>query len=420
MASSGILFDTMGSNFDASFFVANRERLRSLFTGTAPIVLTANGVLQRNGDVTFPFRQDSSFWYYTGISEPDLVLVIDKSKEYLIAPGREEHRKAFDGEVDFTALTQQSGIQTVLPEKDGWKQLSTRLKKVKHVATLAPPPAFVAYHGLYTNPARARLLRSIKQYNPEIEVLGLKPQITHMRAIKQTQELEALQAAIDITVSTLKHVTKKGLEIYQREYELEAAITANFRKSAAQHAYQPIVAVGANACTLHYIDNDHAITPGELLLVDVGAEHSNYAADITRTYAVGEPTRRQRQVYDAVLAVWQFAIDQLKPGVLLRDYEESVQQLMGEKLRELGLIKLIDQDTVRRYYPHATSHFLGLDVHDVADYERLLEPGMVLTVEPGIYIHEEGLGIRIEDDVLITAQGNKILSDALPRVLELT
>ncbi len=410
----------MGSNFDASFFVANRERLRSLFTGTAPIVLTANGLLQRNGDVTFPFRQDSSFWYYTGITQPDVVLVMDKTKEYLIAPGRDEHRVAFDGEVDFSELISQSGIQMVLAEKDGWKQLTTRLKKVKHIATLAPAPAYVAYHGLYTNPARARLLRRIKQVNPELEVLDLKPQITHMRAIKQPQELAALQSAIDTTITTLKRVTKKGLESYAHEYELEAAITANFRKNGVHHAYQPIVAAGGNACTLHYIDNAHGISAGELLLLDVGAEHNHYAADITRTYAIGEPTRRQRQVYDAVLAVWQFALDQLKPGVFLRQYEESVQQFMGEKLRELGLIKVIEQDTVRRYYPHATSHFLGLDVHDVADYEKPLEAGMVLTVEPGIYIPEEKIGIRIEDDVLITTEGTKILSDALPRVLELT
>lgn len=236
--------------------------------------------------------------------------------------------------------------------------------------------------------------------------------------VKQPVELELLQQAIDITADTLLRLKKKGWQKFAYEHEVEAAITANFRSSGSTHAYQPIVAAGKNACTLHYVHNNDAIEEGSLLLLDVGAEVHNYAADITRTYIVGEPTKRQQQVLDAVLDVHLFACDFLKPGILIRDYEESVQQYMGEKLRELGLIKSIEQSTVRHYYPHATSHFLGLDVHDVADYERPLEPGMVLTVEPGIYIPEEGIGIRIEDDVLIEENGIRVLSDKLPRVLE--
>lgn len=408
----------MGSDFEAAFFAANRERLRALFTGTAPIVIAAHGLLQRNSDVTFPFRQDSTFWYLTGINEPDVLLVMDKSREYLIVPDRDDHRVAFDGQIDHAGLTKVSGIQLVYGHKEGWKQLGSRLKKVKHIATLAAVPGYIESQGMYANPARARLLRTVRQYNPDIELLDLRPHIVRMRSIKQPEELAAIQSAIDLTVSTLKKLDRKGWHTYAHEYQVEAAITAEFTAHRARHAYQPIIAAGANACTLHYIDNDSPVTYGSLLLLDVGAEVNNYAADITRTYAVGEFSRRQQQVFETVLAVQHFAVERLKPGVLLHQYEESVQQFMGEKLRELGLIKSIESDTVRQFYPHATSHFLGLDVHDVADYDRPLEPGMVLTVEPGIYIAAEGIGIRIEDDVLVEESGVRVLSAALPSVLE--
>lgn len=408
----------MSDIFEASFFVANRERLRSLFTGTAPIIITANGLLQRNSDVNFPFRQDSSFWYLTGIEEPDVILVMDKGKEYLIVPARDEHRAAFDGTIADSDLVSRSGVETVFEEKAGWKQLGSRLKRVKHVATLAAAAPYVQNHGLYTNPARARLIERIKSQAEDVELLDIRPHVTRMRMIKQPAEITAIQQAIDLTIDTLLAAKKKGWQKFAHEYDVEAAITARFRKHGATHAYQPIIANGINACTLHYVHNNDPITEGSLLLLDVGAEVQNYAADITRTYAVSEPTRRQKQVYAAVLEVRDFALSQLEVGTTMRTYEDAVQQFMGEKLRELGLIKSIEADSVRQYYPHATSHFLGLDVHDTADYDRPLEPNMVLTVEPGIYIPEEAIGIRIEDDVLIEETGPRVLSDRLPRVLE--
>jgi Xaa-Pro aminopeptidase len=400
--------------FSPDFFRQNRERLRTLFTGTAPIVLTASGLLQRNSDTTYPFRQDGSFWYLTGIREPDIMLVLDKGKEYLIVPDREASREAFDGGLDFEQLAEQSGIEDVVDEKSGLRRLSSRLKKVQHAATLSAPPAFIQAHGIYTNPARARLISYIKeQASDSVELLDLRPHLTRMRSIKQEVELEAIQAAIDLTAKTLKQVHKKR-DKYDHEYEVEADITAGFRKVGYGHAYEPIVASGANACTLHYVANSAPVRSDDFLLLDVGAEVEGYAADITRTFAVGQLDKRRQAVFDAVLEVQEFAKGELKPGVFLKEYEATVMQFMGEKLRELGLIKLIEKDEVRKYYPHATSHFMGLDVHDVADYERPLEPGMVLTVEPGIYIPEEGIGVRIEDDVLVTDGGKKILSEKLP------
>lgn len=410
----------MKSLFSAEFFAGNRARLRELFTGTAPIVITANGLLQRGGDSSFQFQQDSGFWYLTGIDEPDVLLVMDKDKEYLILPQRDNIRETFDGAINASALSQISGITTVLNATDGFKQLSSRLKKVKHVATLAASGPYIEHYGMYANPARAQLIERMKAVNPALELLDLREHLTRMRMVKQGVEIKAIQAAIDITVKTLKEVSRPTkLAKYSYEYELEADITRGFRRrGAAGHAFAPIVAGGKRACTLHNTDNNAALTANELVILDVGAEVNHYAADISRTVSLGgKPSRRQQAVHQAVQEVQDFAYSLLKPGVLLKENEEKIEHFMGEKLRELGLIKTINKEQVRRYFPHATSHFLGLDVHDVGDYTQPLAPGMVLTVEPGVYIPEEGIGVRIEDDVLITKTGCKIFSKRLGRSL---
>jgi Xaa-Pro aminopeptidase len=406
----------MQSHFTSEFFAANRAHLRELFQGTAPIVITANGLLQRGGDSSFTFAQDANFWYLTGIDEPDLVLVLDRDKQYLLVPERSDSRQAFDGSIDDQELTRRSGITDIYGDKAGWELLSSRLKKVKHVATLAPAPTYIEQYGLYTNPARTALLQRIKDYNAELEVLDLSLHMARMRMVKQSAELEAIQSAIDITLATIREVSKATrLAKYEHEYEIEADISRGFRRRGAQgHSFAPIVASGARAVTLHNVANNGALAADELLIMDIGAEVEHYAADITRTISLSQPSKRQRIVHAAVLDVQQYAMGLLKPGVLLHDYEELVEHYMGEKLRELGLIKSISHDAVRAYYPHATSHYLGLNVHDAGEYDRPLETGVVLTVEPGIYIPEEGIGIRIEDDVLITEDGIKVLSAKLP------
>ncbi len=409
----------MDEKFTSEFFAGNREKLRQLFTGTAPVVLTANGLLQRGGDSAYPFHQDANFWYLTGIQDPDIVLVMDKDREYLIVAGRDHSREAFDGAINTSELARRSGVQTIYDDKEGWRQLGGRLRRTKHVATLAAPPAYIEHHGLYTNPARAQLIEKLKASSPNLELLDLGQHLVRMRMVKQAPELDAIQAAIDVTIDTLRAVTNPAkLAKYAFEYELEAAITYGFRvRGAAEHAFEPIVASGARACTLHNVANNGQLAADELVVIDVGAEIAGYAADITRTVGIGVPTKRQQSVHAAVLEVQDYAKSLLQPGVIVKEYEQHVEQFMGEKLRELGLIKTVEQDEVRRFYPHATSHFLGLNVHDVGDYSRPLEPGMVLTVEPGIYIPEEAIGVRIEDDVLITEQGIKVLSQHLPREL---
>jgi len=296
--------------------------------------------------------------------------------------------------------------------------LGSRIKRVKHVATIAAAPQYIERYGLYTNPARLRLIKRLKAQKEGLELLDITMHLVRMRMVKQPIELGAIQAAIDITLATLKDVSRQSrLEKYAYEYELEADITRGFRKRGATgHAFEPIIAGGERACTLHNVANAGAFASSELAIMDVGAEVEHYAADITRTFAFGTPSRRQQAVYAAVVDVQAYAKSHLKPGVFLQAYEEKVEKYMGEKLRELGLIKTIDHQNVRRYYPHATSHFLGLNVHDVGDYTLALEPGNVLTIEPGIYIPEEGIGVRIEDDALVTNKGIEVLSDALPPV----
>ncbi len=406
----------MESYFTPDFFIGNRRRLKELFTGKAPIVIAANGLMQRNNDQAYPFRQDSNFWYLTGIDEPDLLLVLDKEREYLIVPDRHEVREFFDGSLQHEQLTKRSGIKEIIDAKEGWKRLGTRVARAKHVATLAAPKPYADYYDFYTNPARATLSEKLKEYNPDIELLDLREHFIRMRMIKQPPELEALRASIRLTVATIKKLHKK-LPNMSYENEAEAFITSEFRKKGARHGYDPIIGGGVNGCTLHYLANNDKLTPKKLVLVDVGAESELYSADITRTYVLGAPTKRQLAIHKAVLETQNYAFSLLKPGVTIKQNELKIEQFIGEKLRALGLIKSIEHDEVRRYYPHALSHYLGLDLHDLGDYEAPLAPGMVLTVEPGIYVPEEGIGVRIEDDVLITEKGIKILSAGLPREL---
>lgn len=410
----------MESHFSSDFFAGNRRRLRELFTGTAPIVITANGLLQRGADSAYHFTQDANFWYLTGIDEPDITLVMDRDKEYLIVPKRSDSREAFDGAISPETLRKRSGVREVHTDSAGWEALGKRLEKVKHVATVGIPPAYVEHYGLYTNPARGALVARMQAYNDNLELLDLSLHLSRMRMVKQPPELAALQAAIDITVAAMREATRPSkLAKFGYEYEIEAELSRGFRRRGATgHAFEPIVASGQRACTLHNVSNNGELSSDELVTIDVGAEVEHYAADITRTFSLSKSSRRQQSVHAAVLEAQKYALSLLKPGVLLREYEENVGHFLGEKLRELNLIKSINHENIRRFCPHATSHFLGLNVHDIGDYEHPLEPGVVLTVEPGIYIPKEGIGVRIEDDVLITENGARVLSSRLSRELD--
>jgi Xaa-Pro aminopeptidase len=405
----------MKSFFSADFFAGNRQKLLASSSAEL-IVVTANGLLQRSQDTAFLFRQDSYFWYLCGLNDPDLILVLqpNEKKEFIILPEKSEYQAIFDGVTEPSVYAKTSGITDILAHYDGWERLAGLAKKAKTVHILGAPAARIDQQGMYTNPARQFVKNELLAQAENAVFEDIRPAIMQLRQVKQAPELAALQAAIDITVASFAE-TQPLLDGMTHEYEFEAAMTAGFRKRGAYgHAYEPIVAGGKHACILHNISNNKKLKTGNVLLCDIGAEVEWYAADITRTYFYkAKPTDRQRAVYDAVLAVQDMAIAMLKPGVSLKAYEEAVSLEMSHHLKRLGLITRADRESVKYYFPHATSHFLGLDVHDVADYERLLEPGMVLTVEPGIYIAEEGIGIRTEDDILITEKGNTVLSKAL-------
>jgi Xaa-Pro aminopeptidase len=401
----------MKSYFNSNFFINNRRVLRQRFVHDETIVITANGLLQRGADSSFPFSQDANFWYLTGIDEPDILLVMTQNEEYLIIPTRSLVRETFDGAIAYDKLSSISGIKQVLDDEEGWELLF----KQKQLATISPPPIYIEQYGLYANPARHSFLSRIKKANPDIEFIDVGQDLARMRMTKQAPELKAIQSAIDITIASLKAASEpKRIIEYLHEYELEAAIRSGFRRLGAKgDSFEPIVAGGKNACTLHNVSNNSALNLKDLWLADVGAEVEHYAADITRMFSPSKPTNRQKAIYEAVKQVQQFAMDQLKPGVLLKEYEQSVEDFMGEQLISLKIIKSASHESIRKFYPHSTSHFLGLNVHDVGDYRQPLSPNTVLTVEPGIYVPEEGIGVRIEDDVLITDTGIKVLSKAL-------
>ena len=236
--------------FLINFFRSNRERLESIFAGSAPVVISANGLIQRNADCNYQFRQDSNFWYLTGIEEPDVLLVIDKNKEYLILPEFTNTQKIFNGYQTEENLSKCSGIDNIYDHTVGWRKLTNRLKKVKHVATIIAPPIRIDDVGLYTNPGKLLLQNKIRQINPDIKLLDLRSHFATMRVIKQPIEIKAITKAVDITIDGFRHIIGQD---YSYEYQYDADLYRSFRMAGANnYAYLPVIGSGKNACVLHY------------------------------------------------------------------------------------------------------------------------------------------------------------------------
>lgn len=399
--------------FSKDFFINNRLRLREEFGGEAPIVISGNSFLQKSLDATYPFVQDSNFWYLTGVSGPGLVLVMDKAGDYLILPKQSYYMKTFGGVIDTTELREQSGIGNIYEYEKGWARLSKRLRSSKYVAGLEAPEQFVEELDMYTNPARARLVEMIFNQNPDLHFIDLRDALARLRIIKADQEIKAIREATAVTMESFKRLSD-NLDKYTYEYEIAAQVTRDFISHNMDHAYEPIIASGENATVLHYVANNKKYRMGDLILIDVGASFLGYASDISRTIGV-KPTKRQLDIHSAVESANRYALELLKPGVHMSDIEKKVREFVGKMLVELGLSKTVSKHSIRRYYPHATSHTVGLDVHDPMPKDGVLRPGMVLTIEPGLYIKEESIGVRIEDIVLITETGTEVLSGDLSR-----
>lgn len=371
--------------------------------------------MQRSNDAAFQLEQEANFWYLTGIEAADWWVIIDDDKSWLVAPDVDQAHQIFDGSLSWVEAKRISGVDEVLSRENADELLQTLARKHKAVYTLGTDPR-AKHYDFVLNPAQKEMQKRLKKIFTEVR--DCRQDLAKLRAIKQPHEITAMKKAIALTVDMFADVKKKLPEL-TTEYEVEAEFTYSFGKSGGvDHAYDPIVAGGKNACTLHYNNNKDQLNAGELLLIDIGARVDGYAADITRTYAIGTPTERQTAVHRAVETAHKAIIKLLRPGLSVTEYQTKVDTIMQDALISLDLLKdRKDHATYRKYFPHAISHGLGIDVHDSLGRPTELRPGMVLTVEPGIYIPEESIGVRIEDDILITDTGHLNLSGALPTSL---
>jgi Xaa-Pro aminopeptidase len=395
-----------------NLFVTNRQRFMAELKGGVAVV-GAYASMQRGNDMAFGFEQEANFWWLTGVEAADWWVIIDakRAKTWLVVPTISDMHQIFDGSLSEKEALKISGADEVLARDDAKGMLRDMAKKHSVVYTLGEQP-HAEHFDFMLNPAPKKLYDQLtRTFN---SVQDCRKILAKLRAIKQPAEITRMKKAIKLTVDAFDHV-KSILEAARFEYEIEAEFSYFFRARGAKgHAYDPIVAAGKNACTLHYVKNENRLRPRELLLLDIGARVDGYAADITRTYAVGEPTKRQIEVHAAVETAQKEIINLLQPGLSVEQYQKDVDRIMGKALQDLGLMHGADDEkNYRNYFPHAVSHGLGVDVHDSLSAPRVLQPGMVLTVEPGIYIPEEKIGIRIEDDILITEKGHSNLSARL-------
>jgi Xaa-Pro aminopeptidase len=411
---------------DNALFRENRARMAALLPAGSLAVINANDIMPTNADGVMGFRQNADLFYLSGVDQPEAALVLfpdhpdPKQREILFVKETSESMRIWDGPLlnkDEARTT--SGVQNVqwLNGFEGaFRGLMLRAENVylnlnEHARSAAAVPTH-----------DDRFVRECRERYPLHTYRRLAPLLARCRMIKSAVEVAQIRTACAVTEAGFRRVlgaVRPGLG----EWEVEAELAHEFlRRRAVGFAYLPIIASGANACILHYNQNHDTCKDGDLLLLDVGACWANYSADLTRTIPVnGRFTPRQRAVYDAVLGVQREAMALLKPGIVLKDYENEVKRSMDGALVDLGLLtaeavktQKEDDPPRRAYFMHGTSHHLGLDVHDVTVPDRPLEPGMILTVEPGIYIKAENLGVRLEQNVLITESGNENLLAAIP------
>ncbi len=410
----------------AELFVENRRRLSERLPPGALVIVHANDVMPTNADGTLGFAPNSDLYYLSGIDQEESILMLfpdapdPKQRELLFVRETSELIAIWEGQ----KLTQeQARTRSGIPRVHWTSDFETQLRQLMCQASSVylsgneHPRARVEVES-----RELRFARRLRHEYPLHRLERLAPLLYELRAIKSDAELQLMKEAVRITRSgflrLLRFVTP-GVH----EYEIEAELAHEFiRQRAGGFAYPPIIASGANACVLHYTTNHSQCQDGDLLLLDVAASYAHYNADLTRTLPVnGRFTERQRAVYDAVLRIFRACCRLLQPGVLIREYQEKVGQLVTDELLTLGLLDAKDvaaQDPekplYKKYFMHGTSHHLGLDVHDVPPAWQPVQSGMVFTVEPGLYLREEGLGIRLENDLLIGANGNTDLMADVP------
>jgi Xaa-Pro aminopeptidase len=423
-----------------SEFAKRRQRLIEIMGPDSIAVLPNAKVSTRNRDVDYLFRSDSNFHYLTGFDEPESVLVIVPGRphgEYILfCRERDLEKEIWDGyRAGQEGAIEKYGADDSYPYSDLNDILPGLLEnKQKVYYTMGNVPSFD--HRLIEWLNHLRNASRQGKHSP-YEMIELDHILNELRLYKSSAEIKAMRYAAE--VSAKAHVrAMEFTSVGKWEYEVEAEIIHEFMKSNCRSpAYPSIVGGGENGCILHYIENDHKLKNNDLLLIDAGAEYDYYAADITRTFPVnGKFTPAQKALYTIVLDAQKAAIAEVKPGNHWNQPHEAAVRVITEGLLGLGLLQgeleqLIHDESYREFYMHRTGHWLGMDVHDVGDYKvggqwRLLEPGMVLTVEPGIYIRDPEhihkkwhfIGIRIEDDVLVTKTGHEVLTHGVPKEID--
>ena len=416
-------------------FARRRQRLTHQLADGA-VIITAGRDSARNNDVDHEFRQQSSFWYLTGFDEPDAVAVLRPGAEEPFVLFVRPYDPQFEVWVGYRAgvegAVEKHGADAAYPIEDVKEELPKLLEEVETV-----------YYGLGSDADMDDLILDLTRRRRGMAQRGGKALVTiqdpkhaidRMRLIKEDSEVANMQRAIDVTHEGFRAAMgTTGAGRY--EYQVQAEMESVFRRlGSPRNAYPSIVASGVNSCTLHYVTNRERLRDGDLLLIDAGAEVDYYAADITRTWPVGGKfSAEQRAVYDVVLEAQRQAFAECRPGALFDDVHLAALKTLVQGLVDLGALEgsidgLIEDRAFRPYYMHGTSHWLGLDVHDAGQYRvgetsAELRPGMVFTVEPGLYFGPlatdspaalRGIGIRIEDDVLITGDGHRNLSAAIP------
>jgi len=411
----------------SSLFIKNRQNFIAKMEPNAIAIFTSNDVMPNNADDVMGFAQNNDLFYLSGIDQEESILVLypdaalPANREILFVKETNEHIKIWEGD----KLTKEQAYEVSGVKNVKWVQ-DFELA-IQYMAFDAD--AFYLGHNEHKktltaemNTRQDRMISWCKERYPLHNYHRAAKITRELRQVKSEEEIRLMQQAAAISVGGFERVLKT-VKPGMMEYELEAELTYElFKKGAKRHAFMPIVASGRNACALHYNTNDSVCNDGDMVLMDFGVCYANYNSDTTRCFPVnGKFSQRQKEVYNAVLYCLKEGSKLLKPGVVSADYEKEMALLVEEQLIKLGLLNAAEvkkQDPenplYKKYFMHGTAHHIGLDVHDVGLYTRPFEVGMVLTCEPGIYIPEEGIGCRLENDILITEFGNVNLTAAMP------
>ena len=409
-------------------FIDNRERFKSMMEPNSLAIFHSNDIYPTSADGTMPFKQATDILWLSGVDQEDSVLVIfpdakrNEDKELLFLTETNDLIAVWEGEkLTKNEAFEVSGIKTVYWLSEFDTIMKSLMSQTENVYLLTQE------HLRRNTPVQTREMRlnaELKIIYPNHNYKRSAPYLNKLRSVKTALEIEVMKIAAEITAAGFNRVLK-FLKPDCWEHEIEAEFIHEFVKRRSRgFAYSPIIGSGSNACVLHYLENNKQCISGDLVLIDVGAEYANYACDVTRCFPVnGKFTDRQREVYESVLRVEKASIELLKPGAILSEYHKRVGDFMTKELINLNLLTQEEVDNqnpswpvYKKYFMHGTSHYLGLDVHDYGLWDGSpMEAGMVFTCEPGIYIPEEGIGIRIEDDILITSNGYINLTKEIPK-----